>query len=125
MSREAVESCLQARKETADYFPGQEHEAAEAFYIQNDQIAYMAVLYTDENWRCYGNGYALFANGEKVRFTMDGNNDPNVRDKCIRASRQLAQTYQGTLHQGIIDSQGTFWPEHNFQDHGNANGHAQ
>jgi hypothetical protein len=89
----------------------QEHEAAEAFYIQTEQIAYVAVLYTDENWHCYGNGYALFANGEKVRFTLDGNNDPNVRDKCIRVSRQLARMYEGTLHQGIIDAQGTFWPQ--------------
>ena len=110
---------------TTTYYLGQEHETAEAFYIHTDQIAYMAVLYTDENWRCYGNGYALFANGEKVRFTMDGNNDPNVRDKCIRASRQLAQTYQGTLHQGIIDSQGTFWPNHVLQDRANSYGHAQ
>jgi hypothetical protein len=103
----------------------QEHEAAEAFYIQTEQFAYVAVLYTDQNWQCYGNGYALFANGEKVHFTLDGNNDPNVREKCIRVSRQLARMYDGTLHQGIIDAQGTFWPQEGSSEEAHPAGRTQ
>lgn len=85
--------------------------AAEAFIIHTDQIYYFAILYTDENWYAYGNGYAQFADGQKMSFAMDSNSDPKVREKCIQASRQIARVYQGTLHQGIIDGSGRFWPE--------------
>lgn len=85
--------------------------SAEAFIVHTQDIYYLAILYTDENWSTYGNGYARFANGRKMTFHLDGNNDPHVREKCIQASRQIAQAYQGTLRQGLMDSSGHFWPE--------------
>lgn len=104
-----------AQDQTMTTSPSQQHEhpdyAAEAFIVHTQDIYYLAILYTDENWRTYGNGYARFANGRKMSFHLDGNNDPNVREKCIQASRQIAQAYQGTLHQGVMDSSGCFWPE--------------
>ncbi|MDZ7761775.1 MAG: hypothetical protein U5L00_16160 [Desulfovermiculus sp.] len=84
---------------------------AEAFIVHTDQIYYLALLYTDENWHSYGNGYAQFADGQKMSFNLDGNNDPKVREKCIQASRQIARAFAGTLHRGIVDSSGRFWPD--------------
>jgi hypothetical protein len=85
--------------------------AAEAFIVHTHQIYFFALLYTDKNLHSYGNGYAQFADGQKMSFSLDGNNDPNIRKKCIQASRQIARVYQGTLEQGIVDSSGRFWPD--------------
>ena len=86
--------------------------AAEAFIVHTEQIYYFALLYTDKNLHSYGNGFAQFADGQKMSFNLDGNNDPKVREKCIKASRQIARVYQGTLKQGIVDSSGRFWPDY-------------
>ncbi|MFW5971313.1 MAG: hypothetical protein ACOCQT_04330 [Desulfovermiculus sp.] len=104
-----------AKHQTMTTSQADQHEppdhAAEAFIVHTQDIYYLAILYTDEKWRTYGNGYARFANGQKMTFRLDGNNDPHVREKCIQASRQIAHAYQGTLRQGVMDSSGRFWPE--------------
>lgn len=83
----------------------------EAFCIRTEEIFYLSVLFKDREKTVHGHGYAVFSNGEKVRFTIEGNGDASVRERCIQAGQQIAAQFRADLEQGKINLQGEFIPD--------------
>jgi len=92
--------------------PNADLNGTEAFLVRTEKIFYLASLYLDDK-QCYqGSGYTIFADGETWYFSMDGANNPNVRQKCRNVGKRIARVYNGELERGSIDGYGRFWSKH-------------
>ncbi|MFN2359171.1 MAG: hypothetical protein ABR534_15690 [Desulfotignum sp.] len=80
----------------------------EAFRIQCKEIYYLSILFSGHENETRGQGFAVFKNGELIHFTIDGNGDEKVRERCIKAGERIASIFQSTLEYGTINHQGRF-----------------
>ena len=84
---------------------------SEAFCIRTADLFYLSVLTPDREKEAHGRGYAVFSTGEKVQFTIKGNGDGTVRERCIRAGEKIARQFKADLEYGRISSLGKFIPD--------------
>ncbi|MFO7839759.1 MAG: hypothetical protein R6X08_09705 [Desulfosalsimonadaceae bacterium] len=100
------------RNSSTDPPPRADLNGAEAFLVSTEKIFYLAYLYLDDKQSCQGAGYTIFADGETWYFSMDGAEDPDVKEKCQNVGKRIARVYNGKLEKGSLDSYGRFWAEH-------------
>lgn len=84
--------------------------APEAFRIRCRDIYYLSILFPHHEKGTRGQGFAAFKSGEQIRFTINGNGDRTVRERCIKAGEQIALQYRSTLEHGTINRLGRFLP---------------
>ena len=82
----------------------------EAFRIRCRDIYYVSVLFPGCKSGIQGRGFAVFKSGEQINFTINGNGDSKVRDRCIKAGERIATVFRSTLEHGTINHQGRFHP---------------
>jgi hypothetical protein len=77
--------------------------AAEAFMVNTQKIFLVIVVHLIQDRKYRGEGYATFADGHTLNFSIDADEFAKVRDKCLMVAQRIARAYGGTLQRGKMD----------------------